>query len=185
MHLEKEENWVCINLAWHSRAWVTWNWVQILQMEPKHLSDFVSNTLSAYIRVSLQLILPKNVVLLACLIKFPKIIVYSLSAETGKTGWWFLMNWHRLTEITGSFTKTILELPQSVWMYQYEVWIFYTKLIFITSGKHRKCWMYVVHLAQHSAPDSKTQHRAFTGTSHRVLMNHSQKCCCFLLAKPW
>lgn len=33
-------------------------------------------------------------------------------------------------------------------------------------------------------PDSKTEHKAFTGTSHRVLMNGSQKCCCFFWQVP-
>lgn len=153
-------------------------------MEPKYFSDFC-NTLSAYVRASVQFILPKNVVLLACLIKFLKIIVYSLPAETGKAGWWFF--WctdTRLTEIAGSSTKTILELPQTVLMSQSGVWIFCIKLMYITSRNHGKCGIYVVHLAQHSAPDSKTQHKAFTGTSHRVLVNKSQKCCCFLLANP-
>lgn len=70
-------------------------------------------------------------------------------------------------------------------MSQSEVWILYIKLMYIMSGNHRKCWIYVVHLAQHSAPDSKTQHRAFIGISHQVLMNNSEKLCWFLLANPW
>lgn len=155
-------------------------------MEPKHLSDFVSNTLSAYVRVLLQFILPKKCCV-TCL--FDQISqdnsLFLISWDWENRVVFFLVYWHRLTEIAGSFTKTILELPQTVLMSQSGVWIFYIKWMYITSGNHRKCWIYVVHLAQHSAPDSKTQHKAFTGTFHGVLMNNSQKCCCFLLANPW
>lgn len=80
-------------------------------------------------------------------------------------------------EIPSSFTETIFDFmstPQTVLM-SLPVW----GLDFLGKKKNTRevsrpkqmLYIFMVDLAQYSAADSKTQHQAFTGTSHQVSAN--------------